>query len=58
MSVSTIASMKKQIASAYDIPVSEVDMRVEYMSNGTFHVTTSNGKQGSDVIDMVSTTIR
>ena len=56
--VSTITSMKNQIASTYHIPVSEVAMRVEYISNGTFHVTTSNGKQGSDVIDMVSTTIR
>ena len=50
--------MKKQIASAYDIPVSEVPMSVEYISTGRLHVTTSNDTQESEVIDMVSTTIR
>ena len=53
-----MTSMQTQIAAAYGIQLSDVPMSVYYISTGTFHVTTSNGTKGSEVIDMVSTTIR
>ena len=54
---STITSMETQIASAYGIPLDKVPVSVYYISTGTLHVTTSIDTKGSEVIDMVSTTI-
>ena len=58
VSVVTITSMQKKFASAYGILPIEIPMSVEYISNGTFHISSSNDTKRSEVIHIVSTTIR